>query len=78
MPIEKDLLDILACPESRAPLVAFQDADGDWLVSTDAATRRRYRISEDGIPIMLIDESEVLDQEPWDEIMRACDVPQAG
>ena len=78
MPIEQDLLDILACPESRAPLVAFQDDAGDWLVSTDATTRRRYRISEDGIPIMLLDESEVLDEERWNTIMSACNVQQAG
>ena len=74
MPIDEDLLEILACPESRAPLVAFEDDAGSWLVSTDAATRRRYRISDDGIPILLIDESEVLGEERWREIMRACDV----
>jgi len=74
MPIDEDLLEILACPESRAPLVAFDDAAGSWLVSTDAATRRRYRISEDGIPILLVDESEVLSEERWREIMQACGV----
>ena len=72
MPIDDDLLEILACPESRAPLVAFDDDEGSWLVSTDAATRRRYRISEDGIPILLIDESEVLADDRWNEIMKAC------
>lgn len=64
MGIPKDLLDILACPESKAPLVL----DGDTLVSTHAATRRRYRI-EDGIPIMLIEESEVVPEEEWRAIM---------
>jgi uncharacterized protein YbaR (Trm112 family) len=72
MPIDEDLLEILACPESRAPLVLLEDDAGSWLVSTDAATRRRYRISEDGIPILLIDESEVLSEERWNEIMQAC------
>lgn len=72
MAIDPDLLEILACPESRAPLVAFDDDAGSWLVSTDAATRRRYRISEDGIPILLIDESEVLTEERWREVMTAC------
>ncbi len=65
MPIDPELLEILACPESKASLVL----DGETLVSTDPATRRRYRI-EDGIPIMLIDESEVLDEEVWREIMK--------
>jgi uncharacterized protein YbaR (Trm112 family) len=67
MTIPKDLLDILACPDSKAPLVL----DGETLVSTDEKTRRRYRI-EDGIPILLIEESEVLAETEWREIMRRC------
>jgi uncharacterized protein YbaR (Trm112 family) len=65
MPIDPELLEILACPETKAPLVL----DGETLVSTDAKTRRRYRI-EDGIPVMLIDESEVLSEAEWREIMK--------
>lgn len=65
MAIDADLLEILVCPESKAPLVL----DGETLVSTDPATRRRYRI-DDGIPVMLIDDSEVLDEETWREIMK--------
>jgi uncharacterized protein YbaR (Trm112 family) len=63
--INKDLLDILCCPETKAELVL----DGETLVSTDKKTRRRYRI-EDDIPIMLIDESEQLDMEEWIGIMK--------
>ncbi len=63
--ISKDLLDILCCPETKADLVL----DGDFLVSVDKETRRRYRI-EDDIPIMLIDESEQLDYDEWSEIMK--------
>jgi len=63
--ISKDLLDILCCPESKADLVL----DGNFLVSVDKNTRRRYRI-EDDIPIMLIEESEQLDMETWKEIMK--------
>jgi len=74
MTIEKDLLEILACPESHARLVSFDDTAGSWLVSTDAATRRRYRISDDGIPIMLVDESEVLAEDAWRSIMSSCGV----
>lgn len=62
--ISKDLLAILCCPETKADLVL----DGNYLVSVDKNTRRRYRI-EDDIPIMLIDESEVLDMDVWSEIM---------
>lgn len=63
--ISKELLDILVCPESKAELVL----DGNFLVSTDKNTRRRYRI-EDDIPIMLIEESEQLSLEDWKEIMK--------
>jgi uncharacterized protein len=63
--ISKELLDILCCPETKADLVL----DGNYLVSTDKDTRRRYRI-EDDIPIMLIDESEQLDMAVWEEIMK--------
>lgn len=63
--ISKELLEILCCPESKADLVL----DGNYLVSTDKNTRRRYRI-EDDIPIMLIEESEKLDLDTWQEIMK--------
>jgi uncharacterized protein YbaR (Trm112 family) len=68
--IDKELLDILVCPVSKAELVL----DGDYLVSTDKETRRRYRI-EDDIPIMLIDESEELDLETWTKIMQKHNKP---
>jgi hypothetical protein len=63
--ISQELLDILCCPETKADLVL----DGNFLVSTDKKTRRRYRI-EDDIPIMLIDESEQLELKVWEEIMK--------
>lgn len=63
--LNKELLEILCCPLTKADLVL----DGDYLVSVDEKTRRRYRI-EDDIPIMLIDESEELTMEVWQEIMK--------
>lgn len=65
MPVNPKLLEILVCPETKAELVL----DGETLVSVDPATRRRYRI-EDNIPVMLIDESEQLSQEDWEQIMK--------
>lgn len=62
--ISKELLDILCCPETKAGLIL----DGDFLISTDKSTRRRYRI-EDDIPIMLIDDSEILEVEIWKAVM---------
>ena len=65
MSLDPELLKILVCPLSKAPLVL----EGDTLVSTDSGTRRRYRI-EDDIPNMLVDHSEQLDEESWREIMK--------
>lgn len=62
--IDKDLLDRLCCPETKADLVL----EGNFLVSVDKKTRRRYRI-EDDIPIMLIEESEQLSMDEWKSIM---------
>ena len=62
--IDKSLLDILACPETKAPLVQV----GDWLYSTDPKTRRRYPI-RDGIPIMLIEEAQTVPQEEFERVM---------
>ncbi|MHC1738273.1 MAG: Trm112 family protein [Ignavibacteriaceae bacterium] len=64
--ISKELLKIMCCPETKADLVLFENT----LVSTDRQTRRRYRIEND-IPIMLIDESEVLEYKEWEKIMKA-------
>jgi len=63
-PIDAELLKIMVCPLARTPLVQV----GDWLYSTDAKTRRKYPI-RDGIPIMLIDESQVCDEAEYDKVM---------
>jgi len=63
--IDPELMKILVCPESHARLIQV----GDWLYSTDPETRRRYPIRE-GIPIMLIDESEVVEPQEFDRIMK--------
>jgi hypothetical protein len=49
--MDPELLEILACPECKAPV----EQDGDWLVCT--ACGRRYAI-RDGIPIMLVEEAQ--------------------
>jgi len=62
--IDAELLRIMVCPVAHATLVQV----GDWLYSTDPATRRKYPI-RDGIPIMLIDESEVAEQAEFERVM---------
>jgi uncharacterized protein YbaR (Trm112 family) len=49
--IDKELLEILACPACKAPVVLRDDR----IVCTKCG--RRYPI-RDGIPVMLIDEAE--------------------
>ncbi len=65
MPISEKLLEILACPQTKAPVVM----DGEWIVSTDAETRKRYPIKDD-IPVMLIEESEEMEDAEWREVMK--------
>jgi uncharacterized protein YbaR (Trm112 family) len=62
--IDKELLEILVCPESKAPLRQV----GDWLYSTDPKTRRRYPI-RDGIPIMLIEEAQTVSPEEFERVL---------
>lgn len=62
--LSEDLLNILCCPETKADLVL----ENNKLVSCDKNTRRAYRI-EDDIPVMLIEESEILPVDEWKEIM---------
>lgn len=73
MPIDKELLEILACPESKAPVVEVEEGGEHWLVSTDPATRRRYPV-RDGIPVMLIDESQVMDEAAWKDCIQKAGV----
>ncbi len=54
--IDKELLEILACPACKAPVVEREER----LVCTRCG--RRYPI-RDGIPVMLIDEAEPGDVE---------------
>ncbi|HEX9435872.1 MAG TPA: Trm112 family protein [Candidatus Limnocylindria bacterium] len=52
MPIDKELLEILACPVDHAPV----REEGDRLICAECG--RRYPV-RDGIPVMLIEEAEL-------------------
>ena len=51
--IDKELLDIMACPQCKADV----KLEGDRIVCTSPQCGLRYPI-RDGIPVMLIDEAE--------------------
>jgi uncharacterized protein YbaR (Trm112 family) len=53
MALDPKLLEILACPEDKGPLLYFADEDALY----NPRLKRRYLI-EDDIPIMLIDEAQ--------------------
>ncbi len=55
MALDPMLLEILACPEDKGPLLYFADEESLY----NPRLRRRYAI-RDGIPVMLIDEAETV------------------
>jgi len=55
MALDPVLLDILACPEDKGPLLYFKDEDSLY----NPRLKRRYAIRDD-IPVMLIDEAETV------------------
>ena len=57
MTLDARLLEILACPKDRGPLLYFADEDALY----NPRLRLRYRV-DDGIPVMLIDEADRLDK----------------
>lgn len=56
MALDPQLLEILACPEDKGPLLYFADEDALY----NPRLHRRYAIT-DGIPVMLVDEAEIVD-----------------
>lgn len=56
MALDPQLLEILACPEDKGPLLYFEDESALY----NPRLKRRYAVRDD-IPIMLIDEAETVD-----------------
>ena len=57
MALDPKLLEILACPEDKGPLLYFADEQSLY----NPRLHRRYEVHDD-IPNMLIDEAESLDE----------------
>jgi uncharacterized protein YbaR (Trm112 family) len=55
MSLDRQLLEILACPEDKGPLLYFADEGSLY----NPRLKRRYAVRDD-IPIMLIDEAETV------------------
>lgn len=61
--IEPSLLDILACPEDKGPLVLVDD---EFLYNP--RLKWAYRI-DDGIPVLLVDEARAVDDAEHAHVM---------
>jgi uncharacterized protein YbaR (Trm112 family) len=68
MALDQQLLDILACPEDKGPLLYFESEDSLY----NPRLKRRYAIKDD-IPIMLIDEAETVDDAEHARLMAKAD-----
>ncbi|HEY1280601.1 MAG TPA: Trm112 family protein [Acidimicrobiales bacterium] len=64
MTLDPQLLEILACPEDKGPLLYFADEDTLY----NPRLTRRYHIRE-GIPVMLIDEAETVSADEHARLM---------
>lgn len=68
MALDPRLLEILACPKDKGPLLYFEGEDALY----NPRLRLRYRITE-GIPVMLIDEAETVDDTEHERLMAKAD-----
>ena len=58
MTLDQKLLDVLACPEDKGPLLYFADEQSLY----NPRLHRRYRVLDGDIPDLLIDDAETVDE----------------
>lgn len=78
MTLDTHLLEILACPQDKGPLMYLEDEDTLY----NPRLKMAYPIRE-GIPVMLIDEARVLDDSEHDALLeraaaKGVDVPDSA
>jgi uncharacterized protein YbaR (Trm112 family) len=64
MALDPQLLEILACPEDKGPLLYFADEDALY----NPRLKRRYEIRDD-IPVMLVDEATTVDDAEHERLL---------
>jgi uncharacterized protein len=64
MALDPQLLEILACPEDKGPLLYFEDEDSLY----NPRLKRRYVVRDD-IPNMLIDEADTVDDAEHERLL---------
>ena len=68
MSLDPQLLEILACPEDKGPLLYFESESSLY----NPRLKRRYAVRDD-IPIMLIDEAEAVDDAEHERLLAKAD-----
>ena len=68
MALDPKLLEILACPEDKGPLLYFADEDALY----NPRLKRRYDVRDD-IPVMLVDEATTVDDAEHDRLLAKAD-----
>jgi uncharacterized protein YbaR (Trm112 family) len=64
MALDPQLLEILACPEDKGPLLYFADEQALY----NPRLKRRYDVRDD-IPVMLIDEATTVDDAEHERLL---------
>jgi uncharacterized protein YbaR (Trm112 family) len=68
MALDPKLLEILACPDDKGPLLYFEDESSLY----NPRLKRRYSVRDD-IPILLIDEAESVGEEEHERLIAKAD-----
>lgn len=64
MALDPRLLEILVCPIDKGPLIYIEDEDTLY----NPRLKRRYLVKQN-IPVMLVDESEEVDEEEHERLL---------
>ena len=73
MTLDARLLEILACPSDKGPLLYFADEQGLY----NPRLRLLYRV-DDGIPVMLMDEAAPIDDTEHERLMAKAEADGIG
>lgn len=73
MALDPRLLEVLACPEDKGPLLYLEDEDTLY----NPRLKRRYRIT-DGIPVLLVDEAETVSDDEHERLVAKAAEGTAG
>src|ERR1700734_3614030 len=64
MSLDPLLLDVLACPEDKGPLLWFEDED----ILYNPRLRKSYAVV-DGVPVLLLDDAVTVDESEHERLM---------